>query len=85
VAKATEKVWVLTRSINDYNQEGEYFVAVFAQRPTVKTLADYFTKNGGGQFADVMAAVSFLEHVIAGGGRRGTEHEWYDLEETVLL
>ncbi len=80
------KVWVLTRSINDYNQDGDYFEAVFAKQPSVKQLADFFYgKDGGHGSMDVMAAVSFLEHVRSGGGRRGTEDTWYDLEEKELL
>ena len=67
-------VWVLTRSINDYNQDGEYFEAAFAQKPTLERLAKHF--GGGG--------VAFLKHVRNGGGRREYENEWYDLSEVEL-
>lgn len=78
------KVWVLTSSYNDYDQHGEYFEAVFAKKPDLKILAEFF-KMKGGKSGDVMEAVAFLEHVRAGGGRRGTEHMWYGLDEVSTL
>lgn len=81
-----KKVFVLTRSVSDYNQHGDYFVAVFAARPSVKALAEHFYGVGFNTgHMDMMAAIAFLEHVRAGGGRRGTEDEWYDLEEKELV
>ena len=32
----TDKVYVLTEDINDYNQHGEYFLGVFKNIPTFK-------------------------------------------------
>lgn len=72
-------VWVLTSENNDYDQHGEYFRAAFASKPTLGQLATYFSYNSSSP-ANVMDAVAFLEHLLAGGGRRGTEEEWFNLE-----
>lgn len=77
-----QSVWVLTTEYNDYDQHGEYFEAVFATKPTVKELASYFKENGGVPvYGDAMAALDFLLHLIDGGGRQDTEHQWYNLTE----
>lgn len=63
-------VYVLTRSINDYNQDGEYFVAVFNAEPTEKQLVDCGVDPGRREF------------MLKGGGRIDYEHEWYMLTKT---
>lgn len=80
---ADKTVWVLTREINAHDQEGAYFVAVFERKPTIKSLAGVMAGENG-TFANVMAGIEFLEHLLSGGGRSGTEHEWYNLEEAPL-
>jgi hypothetical protein len=80
----TDGVWILTSENNDYDQHGEYFRAVFAKKPSLKELATYFAERGSTS-ANVMEAVAFLEHVLAGGGRRGVENEWYNLEFVPFL
>lgn len=77
------KVWVLTREINEYDQDGAYFETVFAEKPTIKTVASYL--SGKVNMSDVMSAVVLCEHIIAGGGRVGTEQEWFNLEEVEAL
>lgn len=74
------KVWVLTREVNEHNQYGEYFETVFTSKPSVKALADYFSA-GALNAKNVMEAVALLEHIRNGGGRCGTEHTWYTLNE----
>lgn len=61
------KVWVLTRSYNDYNQHGDYFLAVFKDKPTEAQLKEYGVAEGD------------LQHVLSGGGRRGNVDEWENL------
>ncbi len=60
-------VWILTREINQYDQDGEYFVAVFGQKPTHQEL----TALGVPQ--------NRLRHVLNGGGRKDAENEWFFL------
>ena len=31
-------MWIVTRAINDYNQDGDYFVAAFINKPTFQDL-----------------------------------------------
>lgn len=73
------KVWVLTREINQYDQDGEYFEAVFSKKPTVKTIASEL--SGKVHLPDVMGALALCEHIIAGGGRQGLEEQWFHLKE----
>lgn len=69
------KVWVLTFEVNDYDQHGEYFLAVFGEKPDSEKLANAMKESDP----------SFLEHVLSGGGRIGDEHQWFYLTEIDLL
>ena len=62
-------MWILTREINEYYQEGEYFVYAFQNKPTFKELKDILSKE------DDVA----IEWIMKGGGRLEFEHEWYHL------
>ena len=64
------KAWVLTREINRYDQDGEYFVAWWPYKPSMDELQTV------GLDADESAWC-----VIGGGGRRQYEAEWYYLRE----
>lgn len=77
------KVWVLTREINQYDQDGAYFETVFAEKPTVKVMANYL--SGKVHTDDVMSALALCEHIIEGGGRVDAEYEWFNLEEVEAL
>lgn len=59
-------VWILTSSVNDYNQYGEYFEMAFIEKPTATEL-DKLGYHG--------------EHLLKGGGRVGNEDVWYHLKE----
>jgi len=62
-------VWLLTRAINAYDQEGDYFVAVFSAKPSAVALQAHGV------------SASAVEHVLRGGGREKFEEEWFRLEE----
>ena len=64
------KFWVLTEAYNDYDQHGVYFLAVWGHKPTIHEVA---TKIGGNF---VLAT-----HVLSGGGRQGSEDQWYNLDK----
>lgn len=66
-------MWIVTREINEYDQDGAYFVAAFYQKPTVSQL----TSLKGELITDAVAQY-MINH---GGGRHGTEYEWFYLEE----
>lgn len=65
----SKKVWILTEEHNQYDQYGEYFLAVFAEKPTSEKLK----KHGVHE--------SEIEHVLNGGGRKKYEDQWYYLRE----
>lgn len=66
-------VWVLTSSYNDYDQHGEYFEAVFKDKPTRES---------------IMEACGVPEedadHILLGGGRKGGEYVWFNLRQEAL-
>ena len=65
-------VWILTREVNDYDQEGEYFLAAFhGEKPSVESL------RGVGVPRKACA------HVRRKGGRVKDENEWFFLREYV--
>ena len=76
-------VWILTRETHQYDQGGEYFVAAFAERPSVGLMAEVLGEVGV-QTKSFMDAYVLVEHVRAGGGRRGDEEEWFYLREVAL-
>lgn len=80
---STTTVWVLTTEHNDYNQYGAYFLAVFAKKPEIAALAEAL-KNEVPPNIPTMEAIALIEHIRAGGGRRGTEDKWFNLEEVEL-
>jgi hypothetical protein len=65
----TKTVWILTKEYNDYDQHGEYFVAVFFNKPSHVVL----TKEG--------VPTHRLKQVLDGGGRFDSEDNWHHLRE----
>lgn len=67
------EVWILTEEHNAYDQYGEYFVAVFEEKPSLKQLAQY-----------VDCYYCTPEHVWHGGGRTShMEDTWWNLRKEV--
>jgi len=66
-------VWVLTSSCNDYDQHGEYFEAVFKDKPTRESIMEAcgVTEEGA-------------DHILLGGGRKGDEYMWFNLRQEAL-
>ncbi len=64
-------MWVVTKEYNMYDQQGEYFVAVYKDKPTFKQLKITLQSND-----EVM-----LGKLTRGGGRQNVEDEWYNLAE----
>ena len=61
-------MWVLTEGYNDYDQHGDYFLHAWLFKPTNSQLLEYI--DG-----------SLLSWVLNGGGRIGTEYNWFNLRE----
>ena len=64
-------MYVLTRHINEYDQFGDYFEAIFKDIPSKEELAEVL---GLRVYDDL-----YYEHLISGGGRIKQEYEWYFL------
>jgi len=62
-------VWILTEEYNEYDQYGQYFVAVFAKKPNHLQLLALGVSNNR------------LRHILNGGGRKEDEQHWYILKE----
>lgn len=70
-------IWVLTREINDYNQDGAYFERAWGHKPSIETLTKFF--NGEGYPEE--QGNHLAQWVYNGGGRQKYEHTWYNLDE----
>ena len=62
-------IWILTREINEYDQDGEYFVDAWLEKPTHQMLSA------------LEVPTNRLKHVLNGGGRVGFENQWFHLKE----
>ena len=66
---STKGIWVLTESYNDYDQHGEYYVQAWVGKPNLDDLLKAGVNPGD------------IDHVLAGGGRRNNEYNYYNLTE----
>ena len=64
-------MWVVTRAINQYNQDGDYLVCVFENKPTFQDLKMVLPNE-----SDVT-----IGKLTRGGGRQDIEGKWYFLSE----
>ena len=63
-------IWVVTRGINQYDQDGEYFVAAYHEKPTFQQLKELIKQD------DVTVG-----KLTRGGGQQSNEYEWWWLQE----
>ena len=73
--------WVLTREHNEYDQMGEYFVAVFQGKPTFQQVEPPVA-----EWARDDSDSPKLGHIVGnllrkGGGRIKDEYTWFFLKE----
>jgi len=64
------KIYILTRQENDYNQHGEYYETYFIGKPTVKQIINWTGHDE-----------EYAKWVLNGGGRKDDEDVWYNLRE----
>tara|TARA_R110000824_G_C14930189_1_gene648636 strand:- start:101 stop:325 length:225 start_codon:yes stop_codon:yes gene_type:complete len=64
-------MWIITRALNDYNQDGEYFVCGFTDKPTFQDIKEVLPKESD----------ATIGKLTKGGGRQKVENEWYYLTE----
>lgn len=74
-----QKTWVLTRTINQYDQESDYLISVFVSKPSIKELIDFFRKNE--KELSIFISSALIGHIFNGGGRIKHEDEWFYLTE----
>jgi len=64
------EVYILTSEVNAYDQYGEYFCAVFLEKPSLfqlkKLLGEHWPEEQ-------------INHILNGGGRVKSENYWYNL------
>lgn len=65
-------MWIVTREINEYEQDGAYFVSAFKNKPEFKDLKKLLPRKTD-------AVIGRL--LTRGGGRHLNEHEWFYLQE----
>ena len=72
--------WVLTQEYNEYDQIGEYFVAVFQEKPTFNQLKPLVSEEcGGPKTGNIVGNL-----LRKGGGRIKDEYTWFFLKEIVF-
>lgn len=71
-------MWIITKSVNDYNQYGDYFEVAFEHSPTLSELSLYLYGHGKLEDLDDYQLMD-VTHLKRGGGRKDLENEWYNL------
>ena len=69
-----KNLWIVTREINQYDQDGEYFVSAFIKRPEFNDLVKLLPNEDK----------ELINRLLNGGGRDGVEDEWYSLRKVVI-
>lgn len=64
-------MWIVTRTLCQYNQDGDYFVCGFIEKPTFADLKKVLPNQKD----------TTIRNLEKGGGRLSSEHEWYYLTE----
>ena len=78
-------VWILTREHNDYNQYGDYFVAVYKEKPSFEQLKPAVSEwyepceNSDPKVDNVVGNL-----LRQGGNRINYEYVWFHLNEVDL-
>tara|TARA_R110000737_G_scaffold353158_1_gene402739 strand:- start:417 stop:665 length:249 start_codon:yes stop_codon:yes gene_type:complete len=68
-----KNMYIVTRVLNAYDQDGEYFVAAYLEKPTFKELRGLLS-------LDTVTTGKLLK----GGGRQDHEDEWFYLREIAI-
>jgi hypothetical protein len=79
-ASRVKSIWVLTREINEYDQDGAYFEAAWPEKPTADQLVKHVENWIWGPDSNPVTVL--LEY---GGGRQGRENTWYNLFEHEVI
>jgi len=78
-------VWVVTKEVNAYDQFGDYFEGVWANKPTYNQVEKFLISARVIYPEGPTEGKRFhIEHLLAGGGRKDSEDVWYNLQEIEL-
>jgi hypothetical protein len=72
-----KSVWILTREINEYDQDGAYFETFWFEKPTLEQISQYVYSTSLESLSDKQ--ILYVVHISKGGGRENAEDEWYNL------
>lgn len=64
-------MWVVTFGVNQYDQEGEYLLCCFNNKPVFEEL----------KALNQIGSDSDINHLLTGGGRQRCEDVWFYLTE----
>lgn len=76
-------IWLITKAINAYDQEGDYIETAYDHESTREDLRKYFyserydPKKSPKHERNLRE--KFISHLLKGGGRIEWENEWYFL------
>lgn len=72
----SKNAWVLTYEVNEHDQYGEYFLAVFQTKPTYEQIVDFIAE----EYRDIGTLMKAVFRLVdKGGGRIKDEHTWFNL------
>jgi len=80
----SDKIYVLTFEVNEYDQYGEYFITAFKNKPTFQELLPWVEENGYYPSDGISVEHATGELIRNGGGRHKCEHRWLFLNEVEL-
>lgn len=63
-------MWIITRCINEYDQDGDYFFAAFTEHPSLNEI-----------MLTVGCNENYANNILSNRGRVNLEHDWYFLTE----
>lgn len=78
-------MWIITRAISQYDQDGHYAYSVFIEKPLREDIRrllygdDYNPKTEDPNLRDVRE--KYISWLLKGGGRQEVEYEWFFLTE----
>ena len=76
--------YVLVSEYNEYDQHGAYFIAWFHQKPTTEEVCKALLLDDGAH-SELFDYMHLAKHIIARGGRQGSENVWYTLKTVKSL
>lgn len=83
VCQKRVSMWIVTKSYNDYNQHGEYFVACYTKKPNFDEFLKLYLKSEGLQetYFDECVGIEKVKRYYENKGRYSDEDCWYNLRE----